>query len=301
MASPRVLQTTSTRGLDHDLPPMRLWHKAKQAGIWDPRAIDFSRDHQDWQGLSAVEKEGILHLTSLFQGGEESVTLDLLPLILVIAEEGRLEEEIYLSAFLFEEAKHVELFRRFIDEVAEDSSDLSRFHSPSYQAVFYEALPQALGRLRSDPSPSAQAEASVTYNMIVEGVLAETGYQAYQAILVDNDLMPGMQEAVGYLRRDESRHMAYGVFLLSRLVAEHGDPVWAAIEQRMGMLLPQAIGVINELFGAYEVMPFGLDADTFVDFAMSQFQRRMQRIEKARGQTLAEVCGSQPLPELADP
>ena len=83
--------------------------------------------------------------------------------------------------------------------------------------------------------------------------------------------------------------MAYGVYLLSRLVAEHGDEVWQAIEQRMGMLLPLAIGVVNETFEAYDVPPFGLTVDEFVNFAMSQFQRRIQRVEKARHQTLEEI------------
>ena len=172
----RVMQSTSPRGLNHDLPAMRLWHKAKRAGIWDPRGIDLTRDVEDWRQLKPLEKEVLVHLASLFQAGEEAVTLDLLPLIMVIAEEGRLEEEMYLTSFLWEEAKHVELFRRFFDEVAEEKSDLARFHGPKYQALFYDALPKALARLRHDASPQAQAEASVTYNMIVEGVLAETGY-----------------------------------------------------------------------------------------------------------------------------
>lgn len=37
--------------------------------------------------------------------------------------------------------------------------------------------------------------------------------------------MPGMQQVVEYLKRDESRHLAYDVYLLSRLVAERGDPL----------------------------------------------------------------------------
>lgn len=35
----------------------------------------------------------------MFQAGEESVTLDLLPLIQVIAGEGRIEEEMFLTSF----------------------------------------------------------------------------------------------------------------------------------------------------------------------------------------------------------
>lgn len=288
--SDRQYQTTSTVGLRHELPPMRLWHKAKQVGIWDPRAIDLTQDQKDWQALDSLQREVILHLSSLFQAGEESVTLDLLPLVMLMAEEGRLEEEMFLTAFLWEEAKHVELFRRFLDEVAGSDEDLTRFHQPMYRSIFYEALPTAMARLRTDKSPVAQAEASVTYNMIVEGVLAETGYHAYHEILARNQLMPGMQEAVSKLKSDESRHMAYGVFLLSRLVAEHGDVVWQAIEARMGELLPMAIGLINEMFEPYETMPFGLEVEQFTGYAMTQFQRRMARIEKARHQDLETIC-----------
>lgn len=282
-------QSTSRRRLNHDLPVMKLWHKAKQLGVWDPQAIDFSQDRRDWLRLEPLEQDVILRLSSLFQAGEEAVTLDLLPLIEVIAREGRLEEEMYLTSFLWEEAKHVEAFRRFLDEVAGDDTELGRYHTPCYRRIFYEALPEALDRLRHDPSPVAQAEASVTYNLVVEGVLAETGYHAYYEMLRRNALMPGMQTVVDHLKRDESRHLAYGVFLLSRLVAEHGEPVWNAIQMRMAELLEPALGIINETFASYEVIPFGLDENAFLGFATSQFQRRLERIDKARHQSLAEL------------
>ncbi|MBL9124885.1 MAG: R2-like ligand-binding oxidase [Planctomycetaceae bacterium] len=282
-------QSTSRRRLNHDLPVMKLWHKAKQLGVWDPQAIDFSQDRRDWLRLEPLEQDVILRLSSLFQAGEEAVTLDLLPLIEVIAREGRLEEEMYLTSFLWEEAKHVEAFRRFLDEVAGDDTELGRYHTPCYRRIFYEALPEALDRLRHDPSPVAQAEASVTYNLVVEGVLAETGYHAYYEMLRRNALMPGMQTVVDHLKRDESRHLAYGVFLLSRLVAEHGEPVWNAIQLRMAELLEPALGIINETFASYEVIPFGLDENAFLGFATSQFQRRLERIDKARHQSLAEL------------
>jgi len=284
-----VFQTTSQRGLNHNLPPMRLWHKAKKLGTWDPRAISLDRDIKDWRALSPDQRDLIVRLTSLFQAGEEAVTLDLLPLIMVVAEEGRLEEEMFLTAFLWEEAKHVEAFRRFLDEVVCTHEDLSHYHTPNYSRIFYRELPAALNRLRHDSSPQAQAEASVTYNLIVEGVLAETGYHAYHAILKRNDLLPGMLQMMEYLKRDESRHLAYGVYLLSRLVIEHGDPIWNAIERRMGELLTPAIEVVNELFEAYPVLPFDLQVDEFIAFAMAQFQARSSRIEKARGQTLEQL------------
>ena len=278
----REHQSTSSRGLDFDLFPMRLFQKAKKLGTWNPADIDFSKDRQDWLSFTDLEREALLNLTAVFLGGEESVTLDLLPLIMTIAQEGRLEEEMFLTSFLWEEAKHVEAFRRFLDEVAQDHSDLSRFYSPSYHTIFFQELPEAMNRLRTDQSPVAQAIASVTYNMIVEGTLAETGYHAYLTILEEKDLMPGMRQIVAYLNRDESRHIAYGVYLLSRLTAEHGDQVWEAIEARMGQLLVHALDMIQEIFDRYEVFPFGLTIEPFVDYAMNQFQRRFERIAKAR-------------------
>ncbi|HSG40914.1 MAG TPA: R2-like ligand-binding oxidase [Thermoanaerobaculia bacterium] len=292
MAEPILRHTSfaSTRpqGLRYEQLPLRLWRKAKKLGVWNPDDLDFTRDAQDWARFSDEEKDLLLRLDSLFVAGEESVTLDLLPLIQTIAREGRVEEEMYLTSFLFEEAKHVDFFRRFLNEVARETSDLSRYHSPIYRRIFYEELPAALGALLTDPSPVAQARASVTYNMIVEGVLAETGYHAYFDMLERNDLLPGFRQGISLLKRDESRHMAYGVFLISRLVAEH-EEVWPEVERRMGELLEPAIQLIYELFSAYETVPFGLKLETFVEYAMTQFNRRFARIEKAREQTVEQI------------
>ena len=279
---------TTTRGLNRDLPPMRLYEKAKKLGIWNPSDIDLTKDKQDWAGFSDEEKDLCLLLLSMFVAGEEAVTLDLLPLIQAVAQEGRIEEEMYLTTFLFEEAKHTDFFRRFMDEVAEAGVDLSRFHGDNYRQLFYEALPEALNALRSDPSPASQIRASGTYNMIVEGVLAETGYQAFFTMLERNDLCPGLRKGISLLKQDESRHIAYGVYLLSRLMAEHPDE-WDNMQMQMNMLLPSAIGVIGDAFARYEVVPFGLKEDDFVNYAMSQFSKRFERLEKARGASLDEI------------
>jgi len=285
--------TTSERGLRHDSLPMRLYHKAKRLGIWDPREIDFSQDIQDWQRFSDSEREAILSLTALFQAGEESVTLDLLPLILSIAREQRLEEEMFLTTFLWEEAKHTEFFRRFLDEVAHDSSDLSRFHTPSYRTLFYEELPKAMNALLTDFSLEAQVRASVTYNMIIEGVLAETGYHSYYNMLESNNVMPGLRFGIGLLKRDEARHIAYGVFLISRLVAQQPD-LWEIIEEQMNRLLVLALGVVNESFEdsadlTPEEIPFGFKAEDYLSYATTQFTKRLARIERSRSQTVEQV------------
>jgi ribonucleoside-diphosphate reductase beta chain len=285
--STRAFITTSPRGLRQDAPPMRLWQKAKRLGVWNPAEIDFSQDREEWRTLSAPQRETLIRQSGAFVAGEESVTLDLLPLIMVVAREGRIEEELFLTAFLWEEAKHVEGFRRFLDEVAEDHSDLARFQGPAYRTIFYEELPAAMNRLLTDPSPVAQVRASVTYNMIVEGVLAETGYYTYGRMLSERRLLPGLQQLISLVKRDESRHIAFAVYFLSRLIAEHGDVAWNAFVERMGELLP----ITQQFYGppAQGPSPFGIEREEVIAYSTAQFQKRYERIARARGKSLAEV------------
>ncbi len=279
---------TTTRGLNRDLPPMRLYEKAKRLGIWNPSDIDFSKDKADWAAMSEQEKDLVWRLLAMFVSGEEAVTLDLLPLMHAVAKEGRIEEEMFLTTFLFEEAKHTDFFRRFLDEVTEAPADLTRYHTENYTTIFYEALPDALMALETDSSPAAQIRASATYNMIVEGVLAETGYHAFFTMLERNNLMPGLRKGIGLLKQDESRHIAYGIYLLSRLVSAHPG-LWDELQLQMNSLLPGAIGVIGDAFASYEVVPFGLVEEDFINYAMDQFSKRSERLEKARGASLEEI------------
>ena len=287
----RTLSSTSTRGLRHNLPPMRLWQKAKRLGIWNPVDIDLTQDIKDWQGLSEDEQNYLRRLCASFMAGEESVTLDLLPLIRTVAEEGRIEEEMYLTSFLWEEAKHLEGFRRFFDEVAQDTSDLSRFYGHGFKKIFYEELPASMNRLYTDTSVEAQVRASVTYNMIIEGVMAENGYRTFGLVLNANNLMPGMQQFVAYLKRDESRHIAFAIYFLSRHIAESGDRAWNAIEERMHELMAMVRDSGKPDYSIYKAgkPPFNLDLAESNAYSTMQFNKRLERLRKARTQTLDEI------------
>jgi ribonucleoside-diphosphate reductase beta chain len=282
--------TTSERGLQWDSVPMRLWQKAKRLGTWDPAAISFDRDREHWTTLTDLERQFIVRTLALFQAGEEAVTIDLLPLIQVIAAEGRIEEEMYLTSFLWEEAKHVEFFRRWLDEVAEARGDLWHYATPSYRTLFAEELPQAMNALRTDPSPAAQIRASTTYNMIIEGVLAETGYFGFRSSLAANGLAPGLLEGITLVARDESRHIRYGVYLLNRLVAATPGG-WDLMNERMNVLLAPAMGVISEFWEHFDpdAAPFGQRMESFLDYASTQFDKRMRVLERDRGKSLADI------------
>ena len=272
---------------------MRLFQKAKRLGTWDPQELDFTADAADWAGFTDTERDFLLRTLALFQAGEEGVTQDLLPLIMAIAEEGRIEEEIFLTSFLWEEAKHVEFFRRWLDEIAVARGDLEGYLTPSYRHLFLVELPSALNALKTDRSVNAQIRAAVTYNMIIEGVLAETGYHGFRQALEANGKMPGLLDGIRLTARDESRHIRYGVFLLDRLINQSPDG-WEVMNERMNELLGPAMGVISEFWEGYDESdpPFGQRMETYLDYASTQFDRRMKVLERDRGKSLQEIAGA---------
>jgi ribonucleoside-diphosphate reductase beta chain len=284
----RTILTTSSRGLLEDSLPFRLYQKAKRFGVWNPSDFDFTQDVKDWQTFTHEQKEDILRLISQFQAGEEAVTRDLLPLMMVIAKEGRLEEEMFLTTFLFEEAKHMEFFRLVLNALGE-KRDLSCYHTETYNTIFNQILPAAMERLVDDHSPEALAEASTVYNMFVEGVLAETGYYAFYQSLEKIGAMPSLLKGIGYLKKDESRHIAYGTFLLQRLISEHSH-IFDVVTNKMEQLTPLAIQ-LNQEGMVGDTSSFGNDFEDTMNFTMKQLSVRMEILARSQGKRIEEIYG----------
>lgn len=282
----REFQSTSARRIDEQHPMFKLYQKAKKYGQWDPLELDFSKDIEDFRNLAQTEKEMLLRLVSMFIAGEEAVTADIAPLIIAMQKVGTVEDEMYLTTFIFEEAKHVEFFARWLQEVGV-TEDLAKYHLSNYRQIFYEDLPNDMSRLLHDQSPEAIAKAVTTYNMIVENMLAETGYTAFYGALESKGLMPGLLQGISYVKRDESRHIGFGTFLLQRLVAQDAR-IFDVITNRMDELLTPAIGVVAEIFVGDE-RPFGLEPKHFQDFAIQRFNNRINVIERAKAQSEEDV------------
>lgn len=160
---------------------------------------------------------------------------------------------------------------------------------PAYRQIFYAELPECLNALSADPSPAAQVRASVTYNHIVEGMLALTGYYAWHKICVERAILPGMQELVRRIGDDERRHMAWGTFTCRRHVAAD-DANWTVFETRMNELIPLALRLIEEGFALYgDQPPFDLSKDDFLQYSTDKGMRRFGTISNARGRPVAEI------------
>jgi ribonucleoside-diphosphate reductase beta chain len=275
-------------GLNWDSLPLKLF-AGGNAKFWNPADIDFSRDRADWERLNADERDFATRLCAQFIAGEEAVTEDIQPFMSAMREEGRLGDEMYLTQFAFEEAKHTQVFRLWLDAVGM-TENLQTYLEPlpAYRTMFYEELPDCLNALSSDASPAAQIRASVTYNHVVEGMLALTGYYAWHKICVERQILPGMQELVRRIGDDERRHMAWGTFTCRRHVAAD-DANWGVFESRMNDLMPLALEATVQGFALFDVMPFGLVQDEFMQYAADKGMRRFGTINSARGRPLAEI------------
>ena len=275
-------------GLNWDSFPLRLFVKGN-ARFWNPADIDFSQDAADWKTLTDNEREAATYLCAMFIAGEEAVTEDVQPFMRAMAAEGRLGDEMYLTQFCFEEAKHTEVFRRWLDAVGL-TDDLEPYiaDNPGYREILYRELPASLRLLETDPSPVNQVRAGVTYNHIVEGTLALTGYHAWNTVCQRRGILPGMQRLIGLIGDDERRHMAWGTFTCRRHVAAD-DANWDVVQARMGELLPHVLSAITWVIDRFETPPFGLDVGEFVSYAGNRAQRRLGAIESARGVPLAQI------------
>jgi ribonucleoside-diphosphate reductase beta chain len=276
-------------GLNWNSLPLKLF-AGGNAKFWDPADIDFSRDREDWERLTDDERDYATRLCAEFVAGEEAVTEDIQPFMAAMRAEGRLGDEMYLTQFAFEEAKHVQVFRMWLDAVGV-KDDLHSYLDdlPAYREMFYNVLPDCLGALSTDASPAAQVRASVTYNHIVEGMLALTGYYAWHKICASRDILPGMRELIARIGDDERRHMAWGTFTCRRHVAAD-DANWTVFESRMNELLPLALRLTEEGFAIYgDHMPFGISPDEMVQYSSDKGMRRFGTIASARGRPVGEI------------
>ncbi|WP_445184511.1 R2-like ligand-binding oxidase [Pseudonocardia sp. Cha107L01] len=282
----------SPGGLRMDSFPMKLFRKGNKK-FWNPEDIDFSQDAGDFAAMNEDEKLTTCVLAAQFMAGEESVTQDIQPFMHAMAAEGRLADEAYLAQFAFEEAKHMQGFRMWFDAVGL-TGDLHQFteYGPAYDVIFKVEQPKSMYALLDDPSPAAQVRASVTYNHIVEGCLALTGYFAWSKMCASRDILPGMQKLIKHIGDDERRHMAWGTFTCRRHVAAD-DAVWNVVEERMGELMQPALDLIAGLYGRFEEqgkeIPFGIKQEEMLGYATEKLSRRLESIQGARGRDPREI------------
>lgn len=255
-----------------------LWRKSKQLA-WDPADVDLRADRGQWTQIKrdyGTERyaEQILRLCSLFYEGEESVTKTLAPFCSAVARANLgLDKELFLSAQLYEEAKHFEFFARYFTEVfEEDGAVTATYLTPAPRAVLVSDLEEVTERLRreDDPArlPAIFAEAVTHYMGVVESMLARTGYVGAHDALAARGWLPGLQEGFRLIRRDEGRHVAFGMRCIAELCdahPEYRDQVRATFDRH----LPNVLATVREFDYPHPLV----DLDKLIAYALAQYER----------------------------
>ena len=221
---------------------------------WDPAAIDLTADRAEWQRLKVEHADidattQLLQLIALFHAGEESVTTTLAPYLDAAARTNAgLDIEMFLTSQLYEEAKHFEFFSRYVTEVlGADADGMERFLPGAPHAVLVGDLAEVSDRLRRTNDPvelrATFVEAITHYMGVVEAMLARTGYRGAHEALTARGWLPGLQEGFRLIRRDEGRHVAFGIhFIGDACAADHAmRPI---VQQTFERHLPNVLATV---------------------------------------------------------
>jgi len=292
----QISRYRSTRGLDYDSVPWKLWEKSKKL-FWDPADIDFSQDALDWQSMPDEERTLVAMSARGFMVGEEAVTLDIVPLLRCMSDLGRLEDTMYLAMFAMEEAKHTDMFRRWFDAVDLDPATLDELVQAQQAALgqrrglFDGALTRVMRRLDTDQSPRAILDATLIYNQLVEGVAAIAGYRRWEQTFRRLGKLPGLEAGIKLTQRDERRHIAYGTYLGRQIIAENPE-LWEWVEQRWAKLTAGFGGGYGAGADDAQVREQRAALGFDDEFQQGLIRRRLEALAVARTMNLSEVNSS---------
>jgi ribonucleoside-diphosphate reductase beta chain len=256
-----------------------LWERQQ----WRTQDLDFSKDREDWHGFPAEERFQRMYGLSSFFIGEQKVAEELGPMMRAAPTE---EMRIFLCTQIADEARHVQFFNRFYDEVGVLESDnlqdrlaeTSAHLNPQFNVLFDELLKGKVDRLARAPEDlETLVEAITLYHMVIEGMLALTGQHFIISYNEENGTLPGFVEGFNNVARDEHRHVAFGARFL-REMADADSRYRDAIQRTLVECGPAADGVLTPPWYEEGMEVFGVSLEETRTFAMKALERRMKVI-----------------------
>jgi ribonucleoside-diphosphate reductase beta chain len=259
-----------------------LWERQQ----WRTQDLDFSRDRTDWtERIEPEERFQRMYGLSAFFIGEQRVTDELGPIMRAAPTE---EQRIFLSTQIADEARHVQFFNRFYQEVGvlEGADDLAarlrateEHLNEGFGELFDKMLKERVDQLAREPGNTELLVECVTlYHMIIEGALALTGQHFIIEYNEDQGTLPGFVEGFQNVARDEHRHIAFGVRFLTDM-AKQDERYREAIQRMMGEALPIADQVLDPPWAEEDDWElFGYSRDETHAFAAQSLSRRLKVI-----------------------
>ncbi len=248
---------------------------------WSPFAIDLEADREQWRELGGEDRGLIYWALSSLMVAEERITTKFSGLVGAYGSE---EEATFLATQQVDEARHMQFYARFQDEVVADPATVSAHVerareqiSPAFRAIFDVALVEAHERLVASPGDAAAKVRFVTlYHQILEGTLGLTSYNFVTEYLRREGLLGGFVDGYSKIHHDEQRHIGYGTWYLREAVAADpalGDVVRATLRE----LLPSvAESLTPPDRGGTDWDALGANAEDIRAFALGGLTRRLK-------------------------
>jgi ribonucleoside-diphosphate reductase beta chain len=253
----------------------RHWEESQ----WSPWEIDLAVDREQWAAMQ--DRTLVSFILGSLMVAEERITTKFSGLV---GADGSEEETSFLATQQVDEARHMQFYARFQDEVVSDPSPIAAHVerareqiSPAFRMIFDEKLVAAHERLVANPGDVAAKVAFVTiYHLILESTLGLTTFEFSTRFMEREGLLPGFVAGYSKIHQDEHRHIGYGVWYLRQAVDKDpaaGDVVRATLRD----LLPAVAESLKPPEGA-DASVLGASADELRSFALDGLTRRLKII-----------------------
>jgi ribonucleoside-diphosphate reductase beta chain len=256
----------------------RRWEDSQ----WSPFAIDLSADVEQWKAMGAGDRELILFVLSSLMVAEERITTKFSGLVGAYGSE---EEATFLATQQVDEARHMQFYARFQDEVVAEPATVSAHVdrareqvSDAFRAIFDVALVEAHEKLVAHPADLGAKVAFVTlYHLVLESTLGLTTFRFATDHLTRERLLPGFVEGYSKIHHDETRHIGYGVWFLRESVRAHPEQA-DTIRGTLRELLPHVAESLQPPGDGGAANVLGATEDDLRGFALNGLTRRLQII-----------------------
>ena len=258
----------------------RRWEDSQ----WSPFAIDLERDRHQWSELDGEDRALIHWVLASLMVAEERITTKFSGLVGAYGSE---EEATFLSTQQVDEARHMQFYARFQNEVVDSPAEIAahierarREVTPAFRKIFDGALVQAHEKLVALPGDlSAKVRFVAIYHLILEATLGLTTFRFATEYLEREGLLPGFVEGYSKIHHDETRHIGYGVWFLRESVRDHPEAA-EAVRETLRELLPsvaEALGGAGDGSGP-DIERLGVSTGEVRDFALTGLTRRLDII-----------------------
>ncbi|MCB0863429.1 MAG: ribonucleotide-diphosphate reductase subunit beta [Solirubrobacterales bacterium] len=256
-----------------------------EAAQWNPFEVALDRDRQQWAEMGESDRGLIYWVLSSLMVAEERITTKFSGLV---GAPGSEEEASFLATQQVDEARHMQFYARFQDEVIADPATVAAHVkrsreqvSPAFEQIFDVELVAAHERLVANPEDLASKVRFVTlYHLILESTLGLTTFKFVTDYLKDHGLLTGFVDGYSKIHHDETRHIGYGVWFLRESVRESPGVAPEAIREMLRTLLPSVAESLSPSSGADgpDLDALGVSGEELRNFALGGLTRRLEII-----------------------